>query len=122
MTKAKRPGKVFLDWSQNSGSKTTVSPYSLRGKERPTAATPLTWEEVEEGAEDDLALDQFTMGEVLERVAELGDVFEAWHPVRWCPHAVRRCPIGPDLLPDVTVVRVGRGGGPRILDTCPASC
>ena len=35
MTKAKRPGKVFLDWSQNAGSKTTISPYSLRGRERP---------------------------------------------------------------------------------------
>lgn len=77
MTKAKRPGKVFLDWSQNSGSKTTVSPYSLRGRDRPTAATPLTWDEVEEGAEDDLALDQLSMEQVLARVAELGDVFEA---------------------------------------------
>ncbi|MDT0184306.1 non-homologous end-joining DNA ligase [Microbacterium sp. ARD31] len=77
MTKAKRPGKVFLDWSQNSGSKTTVSPYSLRGRERPTVATPLTWDEVEEGAEDELALDQFSLEQVLERVAELGDVFEA---------------------------------------------
>ena len=77
MTKAKRPGKVFLDWSQNSGSKTTVSPYSLRGRERPTAAAPLTWEEVVAGAEDELALDQLTMDQVLEWVAELGDVFEA---------------------------------------------
>ena len=77
MTKAKRPGKVFLDWSQNSGSKTTISPYSLRGRERPTAAAPLTWEEVEAGAEDELALEQLTMDQVLERVAELGDVFEA---------------------------------------------
>ena len=55
MTKAKRPGKVFLDWSQNSGSKTTISPYSLRGRERPTVATPVTWDEVEAGAEDDAA-------------------------------------------------------------------
>jgi bifunctional non-homologous end joining protein LigD len=77
MTKAKRPGKVFLDWSQNSGSKTTISPYSLRGRERPTVAAPLTWDEVEEGAEDELALEQLTMDQVLERVAELGDVFEA---------------------------------------------
>jgi bifunctional non-homologous end joining protein LigD len=77
MTKAKRPGKVFLDWSQNSGSKTTISPYSLRGRERPTAATPLTWDEVEAGAEDELALEQFTMDQVLERVADLGDVFDA---------------------------------------------
>lgn len=77
MTKAKRPGKVFLDWSQNSGSKTTVSPYSLRGRERPTVAAPLTWEEVEEGAEDDLALEQLGMEQVLERVERLGDVFDA---------------------------------------------
>jgi bifunctional non-homologous end joining protein LigD len=77
MTKAKRPGKVFLDWSQNSGSKTTVSPYSLRGRERPTVATPLTWDEVEAGAEDDLALEQLTLEQVLARVGELGDVFDA---------------------------------------------
>ena len=75
MTKAKRPGKVFLDWSQNAGSKTTVSPYSLRGRERPTVATPVTWEEVEAGAEDELGLEQFSFEEVLARVDELGDVF-----------------------------------------------
>ena len=75
MTKSKRGGKVFLDWSQNSGSKTTVSPYSLRGRETPTVATPLTWEEVEAGAEDPLALEQFRFEEVLERVADHGDLF-----------------------------------------------
>jgi bifunctional non-homologous end joining protein LigD len=77
MTKAKRPGKVFLDWSQNSGSKTTVSPYSLRGRERPTVAAPLTWDEVEAGADDELALEQLSMDEVLVRVAEQGDLFDA---------------------------------------------
>jgi bifunctional non-homologous end joining protein LigD len=75
MTKAKRPGKVFLDWSQNTGSKTTISPYSLRGRDRPYVATPLTWEEVEEAAEDEGALTQLTYPEVLERVAEHGDIF-----------------------------------------------
>ncbi|MEZ5092130.1 non-homologous end-joining DNA ligase [Nocardioides sp.] len=75
MTKAKRPGKVFLDWSQNAGSKTTVSPYSLRGRERPTVATPVTWDEVEAGAGDPLALEQFGFEAVLERVAEHGDLF-----------------------------------------------
>src|ERR1044072_123819 len=63
MTKAKRSGKVFLDWSQNAGSKTTVSPSSLRGVERPLVATPVTWDEVEEGADDPLGLDQFTSEE-----------------------------------------------------------
>jgi bifunctional non-homologous end joining protein LigD len=77
MTKAKRPGKVFLDWSQNSGSKTTISPYSLRGRALPTVATPITWDEVEAGAEDPVALDQFRFEEVLERVQEHGDLFGA---------------------------------------------
>jgi bifunctional non-homologous end joining protein LigD len=77
MTKAKRPGKVFLDWSQNSGSKTTISPYSLRGRERPTVATPITWEEVEQGAEDPLGLEQFRFEEVLERIQDHGDLFDS---------------------------------------------
>lgn len=75
MTKSRRSGKVFLDWSQNAGSKTTISPYSLRGRERPTVATPVDWSEVEAGAEDPLALEQFTPDEVLARVAERGDLF-----------------------------------------------
>lgn len=75
MTKARRTGKVFFDWSQNSGSKTTVAPYSLRGRERPTVATPLTWDEVEEGASDEFGLDQFRFDEVLARVSEKGDLF-----------------------------------------------
>jgi bifunctional non-homologous end joining protein LigD len=75
MTKSRRAGKVFLDWSQNSGSKTTISPYSLRGKERPYVATPLGWDEVEEGADDPDALEQFRYEQVLDRVAEYGDLF-----------------------------------------------
>ena len=76
MTKARRAGKVFLDWSQNSGSKTTISPYSLRGKERPYVATPLGWDEVEQGADDPDALEQLRYEQVLERVEEYGDLFE----------------------------------------------
>ena len=75
MTKAKRGGKVFLDWSQNAGSKTTISPYSLRGKEKPYVAAPVSWDEVEEGAEDPLGLEQLRLDEVLDRVAERGDLF-----------------------------------------------
>lgn len=74
MTKARRRGKVFLDWSQNSGSKTTVAPYSLRATPRPQVATPVTWDEVEAGADDPLGLDQFSPGQVLARVEELGDL------------------------------------------------
>lgn len=76
MTKARRRDKVFLDWSQNAGSKTTVAPYSLRGTPRPQVATPITWDEVAEGAEDPLGLEQFTPTQVLERVEEYGDLFD----------------------------------------------
>jgi bifunctional non-homologous end joining protein LigD len=47
MSKSLRPGRVFLDWSQNNGSKTTIAPYSLRGREEPTAAVPRTWAELD---------------------------------------------------------------------------
>jgi bifunctional non-homologous end joining protein LigD len=73
MTKSLRPGKVFLDWSQNTGAKTTISPYSLRGKERPYVAAPRTWEEIEEGAEEGLG--QLEVDDVLARADEHGDIF-----------------------------------------------
>jgi bifunctional non-homologous end joining protein LigD len=75
MTKAKRGGKVFLDWSQNTGSKTTISPYSLRGTEAPYVAAPRTWEEVEQGAAEGGMLQHLRLDEVLTRVEEMGDVF-----------------------------------------------
>jgi len=49
MSKDLRPGKVFVDWSQNNPAKTTLVPWSLRGGPHPTAATPVTWQEVETG-------------------------------------------------------------------------
>jgi bifunctional non-homologous end joining protein LigD len=73
MAKALRPGKVFIDWSQNNPAKTTVAPYSLRSRERPTASTPITWDEVEEcQVAEDLV---FTADEVLARVESVGDLF-----------------------------------------------
>ena len=62
-SRSKRTGKVLVDWSQNNGKKTTVCPYSLRGRLRPTVAAPRTWEEIE-----DPALAHLEMAEVLERV------------------------------------------------------
>jgi len=76
MTKARRTGKVFLDWSQNAGSKTTLSPYSLRGRDKPYVAAPLSWDEVEAGADDPVELEQLRYQEVLERVADRGDLLD----------------------------------------------
>ncbi|ALG08090.1 non-homologous end-joining DNA ligase [Kibdelosporangium phytohabitans] len=72
MAKAQRGGKVFIDWSQNRPAKTTIAPYSLRARARPTVSTPVTWQEVEECDHvDDLT---FTADEVRARAGELGDL------------------------------------------------
>jgi bifunctional non-homologous end joining protein LigD len=72
MAKELRGGKVFVDWSQNNGAKTTVAPYSLRARPLPTVSTPLTWDEVEAcRSPQDLV---FTAEDVLERVEEHGDL------------------------------------------------
>jgi bifunctional non-homologous end joining protein LigD len=76
MAKVKRPGRVFVDWSQNDEHKTTVGVYSLRARDRPTVSTPIGWEEVEAvlGSRDPEEL-VFTSDDVLARVAERGDLF-----------------------------------------------
>ena len=73
MSKERRRGKVFVDWSQNDEHKTTVNVYSLRARERPTVSTPLSWDEVEDVSDPEEL--SFTSAEVLERVAEHGDLF-----------------------------------------------
>jgi bifunctional non-homologous end joining protein LigD len=72
MTKSLRTGKVFLDWSQNSAAKTTIAPYSMRGRDEPTVAAPRTWEEI-----DDPKLRHLRFDEVLERVERDGDLVAA---------------------------------------------
>lgn len=73
MTKSLRPGKVFLDWSQNVAAKTTICPYSLRGKDAPTVAAPRTWDEVEAGAEGE-KFEQLEFEDVLDRLDADGDL------------------------------------------------
>jgi bifunctional non-homologous end joining protein LigD len=68
MKKSIRDGRVLIDWSQNNGSKTTIAPYSLRGRLRPTVAVPRTWDEI-----DDPALRHLLFDEVLDRVDAIGD-------------------------------------------------
>jgi bifunctional non-homologous end joining protein LigD len=72
MAKQLRPGKVFVDWSQNNAAKTTVAPYSLRARPLPTVSTPVTWDEVETCQHvEDL---RFLGDDVLQRLDGLGDL------------------------------------------------
>ena len=74
MTKKLRVGKVLVDWSQNTRSKTTVAVYSLRARDHPTVSTPVTWDEVAKAAGGGSEL-RFTAEDVLGRIAEHGDLF-----------------------------------------------
>lgn len=73
MKRSVRGGKVFIDWSQNSRHKTTICAYSLRARPHPTVSTPVSWEEVGASAEGGPL--RFEAVDVLDRVAELGDLF-----------------------------------------------
>jgi bifunctional non-homologous end joining protein LigD len=76
MTKARRTGKVLIDWSQNDRNKTTVCVYSQRATERPTVSTPVEWDEVSAALDaKDASLLSFEAPTVVTRVAERGDLF-----------------------------------------------
>ena len=80
MAKAVRGGRVFLDWSQNNGKKTTISPYSLRGRAQPWVAAPRSWDEL-----DDPRLAQLDLDEVLARAAAGVDPLAGLRPTSATP-------------------------------------
>ncbi|HEU4714444.1 MAG TPA: non-homologous end-joining DNA ligase [Pyrinomonadaceae bacterium] len=72
---SKRPkGRVLVDYNQNAWGRTLASIYSVRPKDVPSVSTPVTWEEVERG----IAIDDFRIDNVPERVERLGDL---WKPL-----------------------------------------
>jgi bifunctional non-homologous end joining protein LigD len=67
-----RKGLARLDYTQNAINKTLVAPYSPRAAAGAPVSAPITWEELDD---PDLRPDRFTVRNVLERVAERGDLF-----------------------------------------------
>ncbi|WP_433757388.1 ATP-dependent DNA ligase [Nocardia sp. CA-135398] len=76
MAKSARGGKVFLDWSQNNPAKTTIAPYSLRGRTEPNVAAPRTWAELESRKK----LRHLRFDEVLARWRDDGDLLAELDP------------------------------------------
>ncbi|HEU0317001.1 MAG TPA: hypothetical protein VFR49_06710, partial [Solirubrobacteraceae bacterium] len=73
VTPRPRPGRVGVDWTGNHEQRTTMAAYSLRAW---AVSTPVDWDEVRRtrasGRPEELAFDA---GQVLDRVAERGDLF-----------------------------------------------
>lgn len=77
MAKGDRPGKVFINWSQNSAAATMVCVYSLRAEAQPTVSFPLSWGEVEAAVRTRAAAKlRITASEALSRIAKVGDLFQ----------------------------------------------
>ncbi|MFD4788393.1 non-homologous end-joining DNA ligase [Streptomyces sp. NPDC058459] len=72
MTRSLRPGKVFVDWSQNAARKTTAAPYTVRARAGPTVSTPVTWDEVERCREPGAL--EFRAGDIAPRLERYGDL------------------------------------------------
>jgi len=72
MSVQQRAGRIYVDYNQNLAARNTIAPYSMRGRELPAVATPVTWEELGTvRGPDDL---RFSPEEVLARVADEGDL------------------------------------------------
>jgi bifunctional non-homologous end joining protein LigD len=81
MSIAERAGRIYVDYNQDLAARNTIAPYSMRGRERPSVATPLSWEEV--AAVDRPEALRFAPEDVLARVAEHGDLAaDLLHPDR----------------------------------------
>jgi bifunctional non-homologous end joining protein LigD len=70
--KAARKGRARLDYTQNTYIKTLVAPYAVRPAPGAPVSAPIRWEELDEPS---LRPNSFTIRNVIERVAELGDLF-----------------------------------------------
>lgn len=69
--KRERQGKIYIDYRQNSQSKTIPAPYSLRPTENATISTPLEWEELSAGIKPE----DFTLANIKDRLDEKGDLW-----------------------------------------------
>jgi bifunctional non-homologous end joining protein LigD len=73
---AKRPERhVLVDYNQNAWGRTLASVYSVRPKPQATVSAPVSWEEVERG----IAIEDFRLDNMVERVKRVGDLFRPVH-------------------------------------------
>jgi bifunctional non-homologous end joining protein LigD len=67
MSKAKRRGKIFIDYLRNSRTASAVCAYSTRARPGATVSVPLRWQELTQDLRG-----HFNMRNVPERLARLG--------------------------------------------------
>ena len=78
MSKARRKGRIFVDYLRNERGSTAISPYSTRARNGAAVAAPITWNEVKTVA----AAKIFTVQNMAERVKKVGDPWKGYFKVR----------------------------------------
>ena len=69
MSKAKRGGKIYVDYVRNSRGATSIAPYSTRATPNATVAVPLRWSDLSRGVRPD----SYTVSNVQNRMRQLKD-------------------------------------------------
>ena len=68
-SKAKRKGKIFIDWLRNGRGSTAICPYSLRARPGAPVAVPVRWDELS-GID---AANTYTLSNIRRRLSSLKD-------------------------------------------------
>lgn len=78
-SKAKRKGKIFIDWLRNERGSTAICPYSLRARPGAPVAVPIRWDELS-GVE---AANKYTLSNIRQRLSSLReDPWDGYGDVR----------------------------------------
>lgn len=72
--KKNRGNRLYVDYIQHAQGKTIVAPYSPRGTNEATVATPLYWNEIN----DQLKVENFQIPQLLKRIQTIGDPFQSF--------------------------------------------
>jgi bifunctional non-homologous end joining protein LigD len=91
MTKARRKGKVYIDYLRNERGASAIAPYSPRARETPSVATPVSWTELSRIER----ADAYAMDTILRRLSSLrGDAWAGYFDLRQeiSPAALRMFP------------------------------
>jgi bifunctional non-homologous end joining protein LigD len=78
MAKAKRKGRIFVDYLRNERGSTAIAPYSTRTRDNAPVAAPITWKEAEKVS----AANIFTISTMPERAKKLGDPWKGYFELK----------------------------------------
>jgi bifunctional non-homologous end joining protein LigD len=78
MSKARRKGRIFVDYLRNERGSTAIAPYSTRARDGAPVAAPIGWDEAKTAPGANI----FSVKTMPERARKVGDPWEGYFDVR----------------------------------------